>query len=290
MFTGSFVALVTPYIGNKVDLDCIAKLIDWHVNSGTSGVVVCGSTGEGLLLSEQERKDIITTSIEAAKHRIQVIVGCSYASTNEAIYAAKQAESLQADGVLVITPFYVKPQQSGIIQHFAAVHDNTNIPIVLYNNPSRCVVDISLDTVAYLANTYSRIVALKDSNTDLSRAVLLKKMCNNLNLLSGDDGTLLGYLMYGGDGAISVMANLAPNNVSQMIDSAKKDNLQKSIELNNQLMILNKALCLETNPVTIKYAMYKRGLLQSPDPRLPLARATTSTKEIDNVLEHIEFS
>ena len=290
MFKGSFVALVTPYIEENVDLDCIAKLVDWHAKSGTNGIVVCGSTGEGLLLSDKERESIIATSIEAAQHRVQIVVGCSYASTKDAICAAKQAESLKADGILVIAPFYVKPNQHGIIQHFAAVHDATNIPIILYNNPARCVVDMSIGTISHLTNTYSRIVALKDSNTDFSRIEALRKACNNIDLLSGDDGTLLGYLVYGGDGAISVIANVAPHDVSQMISNMHQGKTQEAIAINNRLMTLNSTLCIETNPVSIKYAMYKNGLLKNASLRLPLMQATSSITAIDDVLKNIEFS
>jgi 4-hydroxy-tetrahydrodipicolinate synthase len=193
MFSGSMVALVTPFSNNLVDFDSLEKLIEWQINSGTDAILVCGSTGEGLLLSSEEKEQIISTSIEISKKRVPIIVGCSSCWTNESISLIKQAEKLSADGVLVIAPYYVKPMQLGIIKHFEEVHNNTNIPIIMYNNPGRCSVNMAIDTIVELSKL-KRIVALKDSDTNLSRVIFIKSKAPELKLLSGDDATFAGYL------------------------------------------------------------------------------------------------
>ena len=289
MFSGSFVALVTPFANGKIDFSSLEKLIEFHIKSKTDGIVVCGSTGEGLLLSDEEKNNIADFSVKIAKNRLKIIMGCSYASTNEAIYAVKKAQDCGVDGALVIVPFYVKPTQNGIIQHFIKIHNSTDLPIILYNNPGRCAVDMSVDTIATIFDDCERVVSLKDSNTDISRVYKIKEKCQKLNLLSGDDGTLFEYIKCGGNGAISVMANLAPSDVKNMINAVKNENLDKAKTLNDKLMKLNNALCLDSNPISIKYAMAKNNYIKN-ELRLPLTQACNSVDSIDCILESIDFA
>lgn len=284
MFSGSNVALVTPFCNNQVDIDALAKIIEWQIEEGTDGILVCGSTGEGLLLSEKERFEIIHKSIQVARKRAKIIVGCSACSTAEAIKLTEQAEELEADGVLVIAPYYVKPTQNGIIKHFTEVHENSNIPIILYNNPGRCAVNMTIDTIVELAKL-PRIVGLKDSDTDLSKATFIKSKIPNFTLLSGDDPTLAGYLAHGGDGAISVTANIEPSLVKQLIDSWKKGDIKTMQNISQKLAPLSEVMFVESNPIPAKYALFKKRLLKN-ELRLPLTAASKLAMEkIDAVLD-----
>ena len=284
MFSGSNVALVTPFCNNHVDIDALAKIIEWQIEEGTDGILVCGSTGEGLLLSEEERFEIIHKSIQVARKRAKIIVGCSTCSTAEAIKLTQQAEKLEADGVLVIAPYYVKPTQNGIIKHFTEVHENSNIPVILYNNPGRCAVNMTIDTIVELAK-FPRIVGLKDSDTNLSKATFIKSKIPNFTLLSGDDPTLAGYLAHGGDGAISVTANIEPGLVKQLIDSWKKGDIKTMQNISQKLAPLSEVMFVESNPIPAKYALFKKGLMKN-ELRLPLTPASKLAMEkIDAVLD-----
>ena len=273
MFSRSIVALVTPFRNNFVDSAALEKLISFQIDSGTDGVLVCGSTGEGLLLTTEERADIIKQSIECAAGKTKVIVGCSACSTKEAIDLANQAEDLKADGILAIAPYYVKPTQYGIKEHFKTILKNSNIPVIMYNNPGRCSVNMSVETISelsYLPN----IVALKDSDTNLSKVTLLRKSVEkDFMLLSGDDPSLVGYLAHGGNGAISVTANVVPSLVKNLIESWEKRDIDQVQNISSKIMNLNLALFLEPNPIPVKYALYKMGLLQN-ELRLPLTCAS----------------
>ena len=286
MFSNSIVALVTPFRNSLVDYDALEKIINWQISSGTNAILVCGSTGEGLLLSMEEREKIIKKSIEFSNKRVPIIVGCSSCWTQDAINLTKQAKDLGADGVLLITPYYVKPTQKGIIQHFEKVHEITNIPIIAYNNPGRCAVDMSCETVIELSKM-ERIVALKDSNTDLSRVFFIKSQSPDFIMLSGDDPTFPGYLAHGGDGCISVTANIAPKLVKDLIDAWKNRDMDKMKEIGMKLAPLSSALFKEPNPIPVKYALHKMGFM-SNELRLPLTQATENTMKIlDKVLKDI---
>ena len=278
------VALVTPFRKNLVDYDALEKIIDWQINSGTDAVLVCGSTGEGLLLSDEEREKIIACSIKVANKRVPIIVGCSSCWTEDAIKLTKQAERLGADGVLLIAPYYVKPTQNGIIQHFKTVHENTNIPIIMYNNPGRCAVDMAVDTIVEIAKL-PRVVALKDSNTNLSRVNFLKKKAPELKLLSGDDPSLPGYLAHGGDGCISVTANVEPALVKKLVSSWQNGDIKAMQETANKLAPLSEALFIEANPIPVKYALYKKGFMEN-ELRSPLTPASKKiTDRLDELLK-----
>lgn len=275
MFSGSMVALVTPFRDGAVDYVALENLIDFQIKSGTDAVLVCGSTGEGLLLSDNEREKIITHSLKVANKRVPIIVGCSSCWTEDAIKLTRQAEELGADGVLLIAPYYVKPTQYGIIQHFTTVHDSTNISIIMYNNPGRCAVDMSVDTIAEIAKL-PRIVALKDSNTNLSRVNFLKQKTPDLKLLSGDDASLLGYLAHGGDGCISVTANIEPALVKKLVTSYQKRDIATAQAVANKLAPINDAMFIEPNPIPVKYVLHRMGFIAN-ELRLPLFPASRKT-------------
>ena len=280
------VALVTPFRNNLVDYIALEKIIEWQISSGTDAILVCGSTGEGLLLSDEERENIIKKSIEISKKRVPIIVGCSSCWTDDAIKLTKQAEKLGTDGVLLIVPYYVKPTQSGIIQHFSMVHKNTNIPIIMYNNPGRCATDMSIDTVVEISKL-SRVVGLKDSNTNLSRVNFIKSKAPDLTLLSGDDPTLPGYLAHGGDGCISVTANVAPSLVKKLVSSWRSGDVKTMQDIADILAPLSENLFIESNPIPAKYVLFKKGFMEN-ELRLPLTPATQNTmKKIDNILDNI---
>ena len=286
MFSGSIVALVTPFRNNFVDFAALEKLISFHIKSKTDGILVCGSTGEGLLLTMEERAEIIKKSTEFAKGK--VIVGCSACSTKEAIDLVNQAEDLKADGVLVIAPYYVKPTQNGIKEHFETISRNSNIPMIAYNNPGRCSVNMSIETISELSHI-KNIKGLKDSDTNLSRVTLLRKAVDpDFALLSGDDPSVVGYLAHGGDGAISVAANVVPHLVKRLTDAWKNGDIAKVQEINAKIMELNLALFVEPNPIPVKYALYKMGLIEN-ELRLPLTKASEKTMtKLDVVLSQID--
>lgn len=282
MFKGSIVALVTPFKENKLDDLCFVNLIKWHNASKTSAIVVCGSTGEGALLTEKEREKIITLSIENSK--IPIIVACGSPSTAEVISQAKQAEILGANALLVVAPPYAKTTQNGLFEHFKAIHSSTNLPIILYNNPARTVIEISVETALRLFEL-ERIIGIKDSTADTSRAAQMrifskKEVC----LLSGDDAFLAGYLAQGGDGVISVTANIKPKEMSELLKAWEDKNFELFKELNEELMKIHCLLAnFEPNPIPIKAAMQIINKCSS-EVRLPLVKAS---KETFNKLESI---
>ena len=286
-FSGSIVALVTPFHQGKVDLPSLQALVDWHCQQGTQAIVVCGSTGEANLLTFAEREQIIFHALEAASDRLPIIVGCGSASTQEAVLMAKQAEELKAQAVLVVSPYYVKPSQAGLYQHFYAVHEAVDLPIILYNNPGRSVVDQSIDLICQLAEL-PRIVALKDSSSDLSRPVFLKnRLGDRLCLLAGDDPITGAYLAQGGQGSISVTANVAPALCQELIEAWQNPDIPLFQALNQKLMILNQALGGETNPCPIKYAVSALGKIRY-ELRLPLLPIGSESRgRIDQALQDL---
>ncbi|MBQ7524504.1 MAG: 4-hydroxy-tetrahydrodipicolinate synthase [Alphaproteobacteria bacterium] len=287
MLTGSMVALATPLRNNVVDYDALERLIEWQIKCGTDAILVCGSTGEGLLLSEEERGGTISASVEIVKGRVPVIVGCSSCWTVDALKLTSQAKHLKADAVLLIAPYYVKPTQHGIIQHFTTVHENSNIPIVMYNNPGRCAVDMTIDTIVELSKL-PRVVALKDSNTNLSRATFLKSRVPDLILLSGDDPSLPGYLAHGGDGCISVAANVAPTLVKKLVLAWKSGDTHAMQTAAAKLAPLSEAMFVEPNPIPVKYALSKLGFTAN-ELRSPLTPATRKTMDtVDAIMAELK--
>ena len=283
MFKGSNVALITPFKDNKLDVESYISLIHFHLNNGTSGLIPAGTTGESPTLSHDEHQEVINLCVKESKGKIPIIAGTGSNSTSEAISLTKFAEKAGADGALIVTPYYNKPTQEGLYQHYKAINDNCGIPIIIYNIPSRSVIDMSVDTMARLYEL-KNIVGVKDATGDLERATKQKeKMGNEFILLTGEDGSALDFNLRGGMGIISVTANIAPKLCSEFQQSSlSKDNdnlISKAKEINKKLMPLHKALFIESNPSPVKYAASLLKLC-SDDVRLPLVKVTEPTKKI----------
>ena len=283
MFKGSIVALITPFKNNKLDEDCYISLINYHLKNGTSGIVPAGTTGESPTLNHKEHERVIELCVKEAKGKIPVIAGTGSNSTDEAISLTKYAEKIGANGSLVVTPYYNKPTQEGLYQHFKAINDNTSIPIIIYNIPPRSVVDMSVDTMARLFEL-KNIVGVKDATADLNRVDLQKKkMGSDFIQLSGEDGTALEFNMRGGVGCISVTANVAAKLCSEFQETSLSKNnsnlLSRANQINEKLMPLHKSLFIESNPSPVKYAA---SLLKfcSDEVRLPLVKVTEQTKKV----------
>ena len=283
MFKGSNVALITPFKDNKLDVESYISLIHFHLNNGTSGLIPAGTTGESPTLSHDEHQEVINLCVKESKGKIPIIAGTGSNSTSEAISLTKFAEKAGADGALIVTPYYNKPTHEGLYQHYKAINDNCGIPIIIYNIPSRSVIDMSVDTMARLYEL-KNIVGVKDATGDLERATKQKeKMGNEFILLTGEDGSALDFNLRGGMGIISVTANIAPKLCSEFQQSSlSKDNdnlISKAKEINKKLMPLHKALFIESNPSPVKYAASLLKLC-SDDVRLPLVKLTEPTKKI----------
>ncbi|MDR1488187.1 MAG: 4-hydroxy-tetrahydrodipicolinate synthase [Holosporales bacterium] len=282
MFSGSNVALVTPFHNNILDLEALERLINWQIESGTDGILVTGTTGEGQLLTSEERKTVINISREIIRERAHLTVGCSAISAIDTIRIAKEAEDCRADGILAIVPYYIKPTQTGIFEFFANIHENCDIPIIMYNNPGRCCVSMNVDTVIKLASSFKRIVALKDSSVDLTRVPKIKRTLPGFTLLSGDDPSLAGYMTSGGNGTISVVANVAPKMAKKMVTDY-------SPELNIPWTYLSEAMFTESNPIPVKFCLSKMGIIKN-ELRSPLTVAGKITEEaINSVMDQWDF-
>jgi 4-hydroxy-tetrahydrodipicolinate synthase len=283
MFKESIVAIVTPFNKDGIDISALEKLIERQIIAGTKGIVVCGTTGEGTLLTRTERALLVKEAVRISKKRVPIIVGCSASSTAESIEFAVEAENLEADAILVMTPFYVKPSAKGIIHHFRQIHESMKLPIIIYNHPGRSGIDLSIDILKELFK-FERIVSLKDSNTDLSRVAKLKKcLKKNDSLLSGDDPTAIDYLKEGGHGCISVTANITPKLCQDVMEMWFKGERKKAMTIEEKLAPFHEACILESNPQPVKYALYKMGLV-SDIIRSPLVMAETSTQGVMDAL------
>ena len=293
MFKGSIVALITPFKNNRLDEECYISLINYHLKNGTSGLVPAGTTGESPTLTHDEHKRVIQLCVKESKGKIPVIAGTGSNSTEEAISLTKFAEKSGANGALVVTPYYNKPTQEGLYQHFKAINDSCSIPIIIYNIPPRSVVDMSVDTMARLFEL-KNIIGVKDATADLNRVdEQKKKLGPDFIQLSGEDGTALEFNSRGGVGCISVTANVAPKLCSEFQEaSISKNNsnlLAKAKEINEKLMPLHKALFIESSPSPVKYAA---SLLKisSDDVRLPLVKVTEETKKkIKSAMIHADL-
>ncbi len=281
MFKGSNVALITPFKDNKLDVESYVKLVHFHLNNGTNGLVPAGTTGESPTLSHDEHEKVIEICIKESNGKIPIIAGTGSNSTSEAISLTKHAERVGADGVLVVTPYYNKPTQEGLYQHYKAINDNTSLPIIIYNIPSRCVIDMSVDTMARLFEL-KNIAGVKDATGDLNRLdQTIKKLGPDFIQLTGEDGLAFEFNKRGGVGIISVTANIAPKLCSdfQKYSKSKSDNEIKEAErINQMLQPLHKSLFIESNPAPAKYAAKLLGLC-SDEIRLPLVKIKKETEE-----------
>ena len=281
MFKGSNVALITPFKDNVLDKENYIKLINFHIENGTNGLVPAGTTGESPTLNHNEHQKVIEICIKESKGKIPVIAGTGSNSTEEAVALTKHAEKAGADGVLVVTPYYNKPTQEGLYQHYKAINDNTSLPIIIYNIPSRCVIDMSVDTMAKLFEL-KNISGVKDATGDLNRLdQTIKKLGNEFIQLTGEDGLAFEFNKRGGVGIISVTANIAPKLCSEMQMLSKSKNnedLKKAEIIDKNLQPLHKALFIESNPAPVKYAAKVLGLC-TDEIRLPLVKIQKKTEE-----------
>ena len=281
MFKGSNVALITPFKNNKLDVNAYIKLIHLHINNGTNALVPAGTTGESPTLSHNEHQKVIELCIKESKGKNPIIAGTGFNSTAEAISLTTHAEKVGADAALIVTPYYNKPTQEGLYQHYKAINDNTNLPIIIYNIPSRCVIDMSVDTMARLFEL-KNIAGVKDATGDLNRLDLtIKKLGPKFIQLTGEDGLAFEFNKRGGVGIISVTANIAPKLCSDMqkYSKSKSDNeIREAERIDQMLQPLHKSLFIESNPAPVKYAAKLLGLC-SDEIRLPLVKIKKETQE-----------
>jgi len=279
MFKGSIVAIVTPFHNGKVDEKKLRNLIDFQIKNGTSGIVPCGTTGESATLNFDEHEKVIEITIEHVNKRVPVIAGTGSNSTEEAIMLTRQAASAGADASLQVSPYYNRPTQKGLYEHFKAIAQSVKIPIILYNIAGRTGVNIEPDTIAKLAHDCRNIVAVKEASGNLDQMSRIKQLCpKEFELISGDDSLTLPVLSIGGIGIISVVANIVPHDVANLVSSFEKGDLKKARDLHYKLLPLIKAVFLETNPIPVKTAMGLLGMCE-PDLRLPMCTMSPENLE-----------
>ena len=286
MFKGSMPALITPFQNGELDLETLKKLVEWHIGEGSHGFVPVGTSGESPTLTHEEHETVIDTVVKATAGRVPVIAGAGSNNTVEAMRFVQFAQKAGADGALVVTPYYNKPTQRGLIAHFTALHDCADIPIIIYNIPGRSVVDMTPETMAELAKL-PRIVGVKDATGDLARVCDQRLACGpDFVQLSGEDATAHGFNAQGGAGCISVTGNVAPGLLAKMQNACAAGDYAAALAIQDTLMPLHKAIFTEPGLVGAKYAMSRLGLC-SDEVRLPLTSLTDETKAlIDAGLKH----
>ena len=286
MFSGSYVALITPFRNGTLDEKALKKLVKWQLDRGTHGLVPVGTTGESPTLTHDEHETVIAEVVKAAAGRVPVIAGAGSNNTVEMTRFVEFAKSAGADGALVVTPYYNKPTQRGMVAHFTAAHDCADIPIIIYNIPGRSVVDMTPETMGELAKL-ERIVGVKDATGDIARVSQQRASCGaDFIQLSGEDATALGFNAHGGVGCISVTANVAPKLCAEFQAATLAGDYAKALELQDRLMPLHMAIFIEPGLVGVKYAMAKLDLCNE-EVRLPLTGLSDATKaQIDVALAH----
>ena len=278
MFKGSFVALITPFANGSVDEDAFQSFVDWQIKQGTHGLVPCGTTGESPTLSHAEHERVVDMCIEVAKGRVPVVAGAGSNATEEAISLTRHAKAAGAAAVLHVTPYYNKPTQEGLYQHFKAIHDAVEIPILIYNIPPRSIVDMSVETMARLAEL-PNIVGVKDATGDAIRPIETLMACGpDFCQMSGEDPAVLALLAQGGHGCISVTANVAPRQCADMHESWMGGDHDAALAMQERLMPLHRALFVEPSPGPVKFAASLLGLC-GENVRLPLVSPTSATRE-----------
>lgn len=288
MFRGSMTALVTPFRPDgSLDKEAFRALIDWQIAEGTSGLVPVGTTGESPTLSHEEHREVVRLCVEAAAKRVPVIAGAGSNSTREAIGFVEHAEKVGADAVLVVTPYYNKPNQQGLYEHFAAVARATSLPIFIYNIPPRSVIDMTPETMGRLARDFRNIVGVKDATAKVDRVSEQRLACGkDFIQLSGEDSSALGFNAHGGVGCISVTANVAPRLCAEFQEATLNGDKEKALDLQDRLMPLHKALFIEPGLCGAKYALSRLGKVNNVV-RLPLVTVESSTAErIDAAMKH----
>jgi 4-hydroxy-tetrahydrodipicolinate synthase len=277
MFKGSIVALLTPFRNGAVDESAFQDFVEWQIAQGTHGLVPCGTTGESPTLSHSEHKRVVALCVEAAKRRVPVIAGTGSNSTAEAIDFTRHAKSAGADAALIVCPYYNRPTQEGLYQHFKAIHDAVELPIIIYNIPIRTAVDMSVATMARLAKL-ANIVGVKDATNDLARPLRTRQAIGaDFCMLSGEDVTALSFNAQGGVGCISVTANVAPRACADMQEAWQKGDIARATRINDRLAALHDALFVETSPAPVKYAASLLGKA-TPEVRPPLVAASAEAQ------------
>ena len=289
LFQGSYVALVTPFANGAVDEAAFRKLVSWQIDQGTNGLIPVGTTGESPTLDHDEHKQVVEICIDEAAGRVPVIAGAGSNATAEAVDFVRHASGAGADAVLVVTPYYNKPTQNGLMRHYEAVADASDIPVIIYDIPGRSVVSMDIDTMVVLAE-HENIIGVKDSSEDLSRPTkLANAIGSGFSLLSGEDGTALPFRAAGGHGCISVTANIAPRLLSEMHAAWNKGDIAGAMAINARLMPLHSAMFCETSPGPVKYAASLLGM-GSEDMRLPMTAISDASKQsIKHIMQQLQL-
>jgi len=288
MFRGSITALVTPFSQDgSLDKKAFGEFVEWQIAEGSNGLVPVGTTGESPTLTHEEHREVVRICVEVANKRVPVIAGAGSNSTREAIGFVEHAEKVGADAVLVVTPYYNKPNQRGLYEHFAAVARSTSLPIIIYNIPPRSIIDMTPETMGRLASDYENIVGVKDATSKVDRVSEQRATCgSDFIQLSGEDASALGFNAHGGVGCISVTANVAPRLCAQFQEASLNGDRDLALELQDRLMPLHRALFIEPNPSGAKYALSRLGKLENTlrSPLVPVEAETAA--RIDDALKH----
>ena len=279
MFRGTYTALVTPFKNDALDVDAFERLIESQIAGGITGIVPVGTTGESPTLSYDERHQVIELAVKCARNRCQVIAGTGSNSTRDAIAHTQEAEALGVDGALLVAPYYNKPSQEGLFRHFQAIAEATKLPLMLYNIPGRCAVDIGADTVVRLAQTCRNIVSIKEASGSVDRVgELVARAPEGFTVLSGDDSLTLAFLAVGASGVVSVASNLFPAEIAQLVRAFQQGEPEQAQELHRRFLPLFKELFIEPNPVPAKTALQWRGAM-SAECRLPLVEMSRANED-----------
>lgn len=286
MLKGSMPALVTPFRNGELDLEALKRLVEWHIGEGSTGLVPVGTTGESPTLTHEEHETVVDAVVKSSAGRVPVIAGAGSNNTIEAIRFMQHAQKVGADAALVVTPYYNKPTQRGLIAHFTALHDCCDLPIIIYNIPPRSVIDMSVDTMAQLAKL-PRIIGVKDATGDITRVSKQRAACGpEFVQLSGEDASALGFNAHGGVGCISVTANVAPGLCAEFQRATLAGDYNTALKCQDRLMPLHEAIFIEPGVVGAKYALSRLGMC-SEEVRSPLTGLDTSTKQaIDAAMQH----
>ncbi|WP_269582833.1 4-hydroxy-tetrahydrodipicolinate synthase [Roseibium sp. Sym1] len=282
---GSLPALVTPFREGKVDYDALERLVEWHIAEGSDGLVAVGTTGESPTVSKDEHKEVIRRVVELVSGRVPVIAGTGSNATAQSLDMLQHAEAVGADAALIVTPYYNKPSQEGLLAHYRVLHDNSDLPIILYNIPGRCVIDILPETMAEMAR-WPRIIGVKDATGSMERVSRQRALCGKSFIqLSAEDAAALGFNAHGGRGCISVTANVAPRLCAEFQKASLAEDLNLARDYQDRLLPLHSAVFLEPPAACVKYALSRLGLC-GEDVRLPLAPVTNDTRRaIDKAME-----
>ena len=277
MFKGSIPALITPFKNGEVDFSALENLVEWHISEGSSAIVAVGTTGESPTLSHQEHKEVVEAIINFSGKRIPIIAGAGSNSTAESIELMEFSEKVGADAGLVVTPYYNKPNQKGLLNHYTRLHDNSNLPIIIYNIPGRSIIDMNPDTMGQLSKL-PRIIGVKDATGDVSRVCDTRETCGTDFLqLSGEDATALGFNAHGGVGCISIIANIAPKLSALFQDAMLAGNYKGALEYQDKLLPLHRAAFAEPSPAPTKYALSLLSKCEN-EVRAPLCTISTETE------------